>query len=120
MNNGEKHSADEVMKALQKHEEGCNERHRDIAKNFEETNESIRETNESIKRWGIGSVAFLTLVFGIMSLSVMIVVGIFGGGRDSGPTYIQFPPYPAATVQTQEVQQPVKANVVKPVVDTQQ
>ena len=113
MNNGEKHSADEVMKALQKHEEGCNERHKDIAKKF-------RETNESIKRWGIGSVAFLTLVFGIMSLSVMIVVGIFGGGRDSGPTYIQFPPYPAATVQAQEVQQPVKANVVKPVVDTQQ
>ena len=115
MRNGEKHSADEVMKALQKHEERCNERHRDIAKNFEETNESIRETNESIKRWGIGGAAFLTLVFGIM-----IVVGIFGGGRDSGPTYIQFPPYPAATVQTQEVQQPVKANVVKPVVDTQQ
>ena len=113
MNNGEKHSADEVMKALQKHEERCNERHRDIVKNFE-------ETNESIKQWGIGSVAFLTLVFGIMSLGVMIVVGIFGGGRDSGPTYIQFPPYPAATVQTQEVQQPVKANVVKPVVDTQQ
>lgn len=98
------YSLEEVMRELRRQEEGCGERHEDTA-----TTQNFIETNESIRHWGIGSVAFLTLIIAFVGLAI---AGFLTGVQPS----IFSASYPVPTLQTQELQQPVVSSSVPRVV----
>ncbi|MCY4039057.1 MAG: hypothetical protein OXF09_06340 [Hyphomicrobiales bacterium] len=102
------YDANEVMKELRRHEENCNKRHEEIRGNFAkvkgdivevkaEVKAEVKETNKNIARWGVGVVAALTLVIGIMTLLFSV---ISNNQSNAQPAYIPVP-FP---VQAQELQ----------------
>lgn len=61
----------EAIKALRRYEKCCKKRHREIQRQF-------RNTNKGVRNWTVGSGIFLTLIVTVMSVSSIIAMNYLG------------------------------------------